>query len=260
MLFRSLRAIHTRALADYLWLGAAAGLGILSKYIFAVGVAGFLVAMLWEREARRRLRLDGLWLSAAVAMLVVAPYLWWVATNEYSFFTLAKGITGGKGLALDPIVWSKGFLNLVLALVEFAIPFVLIFAALFPQSFRRVAPVMPESDRMNLRLLEVAMLAAVTMMLAAVFFVGTEAFKPRWMHQVLMPLPIYLFLRAKYAPISVRRYQYFALICAGFALAVVASRFIIWETNVDGCKRCREYRPYDRFAADRKSTRLNSSH
>ena len=97
-----------------------------------------------------------------------------IADQHFNGNALIGSMTsGGKGLALDPIVWSKGFLNLVLALVEFAIPFVLIFAALFPQSFRRVAPVMPESDRMNLRLLEVAMLAAVTMMLAAVFFVGS---------------------------------------------------------------------------------------
>ncbi len=249
MLWLGLRVLHTRALTDYAMLGACIGLGILSKYIFAVGIAGLAVGLLWSGQARAKLRNDGVALTVVIAAVLVMPYLAWVVSNEYSFFTLAKGITGGHGPALDPVSWVKGTGALILALLEFAVPFIVIFAALFPSSFRGLPPTLDDDDRMHLKVLEVAMIAAALMMLAAVFFVGTEAFKPRWMHQVLMPLPIYCFLRAKLTVPRERPYQWFTIVCGLFAVLVVISRFAIWETNVTHCKRCREYQPMERFAA-----------
>ena len=249
-LWLTFRTLRTRALADYAALGLCVGLGILSKYIFAVGVAGLLVAVLWDSRARARLRLDGMLLAAAIALAVVAPYVWWVITNEYSFFTLAKGITRGQGPALDPVSWLKGAAALVEALIEFAVPFVLLFAACFPKSFRHLDSNLPSDARMQMRVLEISMIAAALMMLAAVFFVGTESFKPRWMHQVLMQLPVYLFLRAKLTGQSDRAYRWFTGICAAFALAVAASSFVIYDTNIADCRRCREYQPMTRFAAE----------
>jgi 4-amino-4-deoxy-L-arabinose transferase-like glycosyltransferase len=249
MLWLGLRVLHTRALSDYAALGVCVGLGILSKYIFAVGIAGLAVGLLWSGQARARLRNEGVALAVVIAGVLVAPYLSWVITNEYSFFTLAKGITGGHGPALDPVSWLKGTGDLILALIEFAVPFIAIFALLFPASFRRLGPNVDADDKMHLKVLEIAMLSAGVMMLAAVFFVGTEAFKPRWMHQVLMPLPIYCFLRAKLTVQREKPYQWFMIVCAIFALLVVIARFAIWETNIGHCKRCREYQPMDRFAS-----------
>jgi hypothetical protein len=85
-------------------------------------------------------------------------------------------------------------------------------------------------------------------MLVAVFFVGTEAFKARWMHQVMLPLPIYLFLRARIAGVNDRNNKIFAAIALVFALLAIVARFAIYQTHVKDCKECREYWPMQSYA------------
>ncbi len=247
LLWLFFRVLERRALSDYAALGLCIGFGILAKYVFAMGIGALLIAALLVPEARKRLTLLGLAVTALVAGIVLAPYVSWVVANEYSFFELAEGITGGRGFVIAPLSWAQGAGNLVIALLGFAVPFILLFAPLFPKTLARVETSAPDA-RLYLRLMEIAMILAGLMMLAAVFFVGAESFKPRWMHQVLMPLPIYLFLRAKLTASREAAYKWFALGCFVFAALVVIARFAIYEINIDNCRRCREYRPMQEFA------------
>ena len=232
---------------DYLLLAAITGLGILSKYVFLVLPVAFAVGVTLTPRFRARIKIGPLILAVILALAIVAPYAWWSYTHEYSLFALAKTITKGQGPEFSPVNWLIGTGDLVWALISFGLPFVVIFPLLYRPACKKIAVTDPD-DRDWLRLYEITMIAGVLMMLVAVFFVGTEAFKARWMHQVAMPLPIYLFLRARIAVANDRANRIFAAIALVFALLVVGARVYIYETHAKNCKECREYWPMQSYA------------
>lgn len=247
-LWADARTLTRGTLGDYLVLGVVTGLGVLSKYVFIVLPLSMAIGVAMTPRFRRRLRIGPLLLAAVAAAIIVAPYAIWAATHEYSLFALAKTITKSAGPSFDPVGWLKGAGDLVVALIGFGIPFIAIFPLFY---WRACWPLHAgdEDERAWLRTLEITMIAAALMMLGAVFFIGTEAFKPRWMHQVLMPLPIYLFLRVKLAyGAEARVHKLFALVALAFALIAVAARIWIYETEAEHCKICREYWPMPRYA------------
>ena len=247
-LWAALRVVQDGRWSDYLWLGAAIGFGLLSKYVFAVAVAGMALGVACTPRLRTRIEPLALLGALALAALIVAPYAWWAAVNEHSLLALAGSATKGAGAELDPIAWFAGMADLVVALAGFAVPFVVVFAALFWRSFLRLPETVAPGERALLRLFEIAMLVGAMLMLGAVFLIGAESFKPRWMHQVLMPLPIYLVLRAKLAGATQLRFKLFALFAVLFVLGAFAARFAIYETHIERCKSCREYLPMANYA------------
>lgn len=72
----------------YWWLGtgAAAGLGLLSKYSMGVLAVGLLAYLLVERRHRHWLADARLWSGLAVAALLLAPNLWWNAQHDFISF------------------------------------------------------------------------------------------------------------------------------------------------------------------------------
>ncbi|HTQ12598.1 MAG TPA: glycosyltransferase family 39 protein [Rhizomicrobium sp.] len=239
---------------DYALLGAVAGLGILSKYVFLVLPVAMGIGTALVPRLRARLKPAPLVLALAIAIAIVAPYAWWAKTHEYSLFALAETITKSQGPAVDVLGWLKGTGNLIVALVGFVIPFAAIFAILYWPACKKLGAAGSEEDRDWHRMYAVATAAGIVIMWGAVFFVGTEAFKERWMHQVMMPLPILLFLRAKMAgdtgPGFTRADRVFVWCAAVFAVAVFAARIAIYETGGNHCKVCREYWPMQTYATD----------
>ena len=241
------RVVTNGSPRDYLLLALITGLGVLAKYVFLVLPVAFAIGVALTPRIRARIKPGPLILAIVLAALIVAPYAYWAATHEYSLFALAKTITKGSGPTFSPLSWLIGAGDLVVALVSFGLPFVAIFPLLYWPACKKLDPA-DMQDRDWLRLYEITMLAGVIIMLGAVFFVGTEAFKARWMHQVAMPLPIYLFLRARIAGASERNNKIFAAIAIVFALLVVGARFYIYETHAKDCKECREYWPMQTYA------------
>lgn len=235
---------------DHFVLGAVVGLGILSKYVFAIAVAGLAAGIALTPALRARAKPLRLAAALVLAAAIVAPYAWWAVLHEHSLLALARDITRAGGPAFDPLGWLAGGANLALALAGFAVPFVVLFAACYWRAFLPL-PVTAGNvwERGWLRALEIAMALAALAMLAAVFVVGTQEFKPRWMHQVLLALPIYLFLRAKLSGMGERAMRIFALAVFAFAAAVFAARFAIYEWSAGSCGRCREYLPIERYAS-----------
>jgi len=241
------RVITKGSPRDYLLLAAITGLGILSKYVFLVLPVAFAIGVALTPRFRARMKIGPLILALVLTLAIVAPYAWWSYAHEYSLFTLAKTITKGSGPEFSPVNWLIGAGDLVWALISFGLPFIVIFPFLYWPACKKLT-VTEEEDRDWLRLYEITMIAGALMMLVAVFFVGTEAFKARWMHQVAMPLPIYLFLRARIAGVNDRNNKIFAAIALLFALGVVGARVGIYETHANTCKECREYWPMQTYA------------
>lgn len=91
------RALDSDRLAWWLLLGAALGLGLLSKYamvLFALCVALYFVLC---RDDRRHWRNPRLWLAAALAAVLIAPNIAWNAQHGFVTFghTAANANLGG---------------------------------------------------------------------------------------------------------------------------------------------------------------------
>jgi len=232
---------------DYLLHAAIIGLGILAKYVFAVLPIACFIAIAFTPRFRERVKIGPFIFSLILAAAIVAPYAWWAATHEYSLFALAKTITHGKGTAFDPLGWLEGVGGLFIAFIGFLLPFLAIYPFLYWPACKPLRPQEPE-DTAWLRFYEITMIAGMTIMLGSVFFVGTEEFKERWMHQVAMAAPIYLFLRVRIANVPDVRSKIFVGIALVFAFGVAIARFAIYETHAKSCKECREYWPMQSFA------------
>jgi 4-amino-4-deoxy-L-arabinose transferase-like glycosyltransferase len=68
---------------DWLAMGLAIGLGLLSKYAMGFFVASLAVHLLWTGELRRRVTAGRLPAALGVAALIYAPNLWWNVTNGW---------------------------------------------------------------------------------------------------------------------------------------------------------------------------------
>lgn len=256
-LWAAARVMSRGANGDYILLGIVMGFGLLSKYVFGILPVAFAIAVALTPRFRARVRLAPLLGAIVLAVLIVAPYAWWAASHEYSLFSLATKVTHGTGAAIDPLDWLKGAGNLVLALIGFVVPAALIFPLLYWPACKPLHGVGDEETRDWLRVLEIAMIAGALMMLAAVFFVGADSFKPRWMHQVAMPFAIWFFLRVKIAGGSERAHRIFAVIALVFAVGVAVARVAIYETHGAHCKNCREYWPMKTYAEQLRRAGFN---
>jgi lipopolysaccharide core galacturonosyltransferase RgtB len=237
------RVVSKGSNADYLLLGLTIGFGILSKYVFAILPIAFAFAIAWTPRFRTRIKWARLAGALVLAALIAAPYAWWAVTHEYSLFSLAEKVAHKRGIAVGLPGWLTGAGNLVMALVEFVVPAAAIFPFLYWRACKPLGGSGDEDDRAWLRVLEITMLVGAAIMLAAVFFVGAESFKSRWMHQVAMPFAIWFFLRVKIAGASERAHKIFAGIAFAFAVLVAIARVAIFEIHGSHCQDCREYWP-----------------
>lgn len=249
-LWADARALTSGRWRDYALLGVIAGLGILSKYIFLVLPIAMAIGTALVPRMRARVKLWPALLAVVIALAIVAPYAWWAKTHEYSLFALAQTITKSSGPGLNFLGWLKGTGNLIVALMGFALPLIAIFPIFYWKASQPIYRAADIDDRDWLAAYGYAMLAGIVIMWLAVFAVGTEAFKARWMHQVLMPLPIWLFLRVKMAGASERSNKMFVWSAAIIALGVFVARVAIYETGAGSCKSCREYWPMQTYAHD----------
>ena len=89
--------------ASYALLGAVLGLGILSRYNYAIFAAALLAAALAAPDWRARLLRRRALLSLAIVLLMLLPHLAWVAQNWAILSGQVEGqIIGRRGAALRP--------------------------------------------------------------------------------------------------------------------------------------------------------------
>lgn len=87
------QALEAPSLLRWLLLGAAVGVGLMSKYTMAAFVGSAFLALLALPAGRRALPTPGPWLALGLAALILAPNLWWNATHGFPTFTHTAEIT-----------------------------------------------------------------------------------------------------------------------------------------------------------------------
>ncbi len=173
--------------ALYIALGLLAGLGMLSKYSYAVFAAALALAVLLRRDARAVWLNPWLIASGAVALLVFLPHGLWLIDHwqAASARTLEKLNTGGGAVAGGPL---RGLTSLAGAIAATVAGLYLILALVFGRAaFRR------DASSPWPRFWRHYLIGLALFMLAMVFVGGATHFKGRWLQPLLFVAPLMFF-------------------------------------------------------------------
>jgi 4-amino-4-deoxy-L-arabinose transferase-like glycosyltransferase len=173
----------------YLALGAALGLGLLSKFSYAVFAAALGVAALTLPEFRRRLRSPWILLSLGVAGLLVAPYALWYARHGFAFLGMATGeVRAGAGESAAAGILA-GLYYVGKVTVYYATPLWLVLLAVCPGAFRRAPAGAPPAGA-GARLLVRFHLAVLGVLVAGALTTALTFLKFRWLIPGFFLLPL----------------------------------------------------------------------
>lgn len=190
-LFRYARTV------DYVVLGLGLGLGLLSKYLFALYFVSLLVASLRQKKYRVAILSWRIGLTFVVALIVVSPLLIGLSDAISAMFSTVGGrVAGSKSW---PDIESIAYLFLLTA--EFWLPFL---AILWLGFYRWPAsdPANVQVDQQNSNgegdesfypLVRDATLFMAVAVLVAVIFLGTSISGGRYLVSILSLLPLTIF-------------------------------------------------------------------
>jgi 4-amino-4-deoxy-L-arabinose transferase-like glycosyltransferase len=92
MTFFTAKLLRTEDERWWLGVGAAIGIGVLSKYSIAFPVAGMVLGMLVLPSQRQHLRSGWFWAGVGVGFVVCAPNLIWLARHHFITLTMESFI------------------------------------------------------------------------------------------------------------------------------------------------------------------------
>ncbi|MDX3927390.1 MAG: glycosyltransferase family 39 protein [Shinella sp.] len=222
-LYAFVRTLKTPSFSGYLLTGVAIGIGMISKYNFALLPAAALVAILPEENFRRRLFDPRIMVTAAAAAVIMAPHAFWFLQNTglATERTLGKMTEGENGGLFSQV--ADGLFSLSAATAGFSALTVVLFMAIFGRKFLPALRAQNEWTRLIERMLLAILIAIVGMIL----FAGTDYIKDRWLAPFFVILPLYLCLKVETAEIDIAGSLRRGLWVAGvLAVAVTAVLYL----------------------------------
>ncbi|WP_037094632.1 ArnT family glycosyltransferase [Rhizobium leguminosarum] len=252
-LFGFFRTLRQPTIASFLVIGIATGIGLISKYNFAILPFATFIAVLPDREWRSRLIDWRLLPAIAIAILIILPHALWLPDNLASASgpTLERMTAEHEAAAGLPRI-GQGLLSLVIAVIGFvALPIVVIAAAFRRDFFRALSSTNP-----MIRVIERMMIVSLIAFAGVVVFAGASDIHERWLDPCLLVLLIYLFLKLETAGLDLSaglaRFRpvvpvFMVVILAILLLRIVAIQYVgtYTRTNV----------PFSGYAAELTATR-----
>jgi len=176
---------------SYLLTGIAIGIGMISKYNFALLPAAAFIAILFEAEFRGRLINWRMALTIIAAAAIVTPHAIWFLDNV----DLATGRTLGK-LTQDAAAdrasqITGGLFSLAVALIAFGALTVLAYWISFGRRFHESWIASSPWTRLIGRMFLILIAALILL----VIFGGASQIKDRWLTPFFFMLPLYLSLK-----------------------------------------------------------------
>jgi hypothetical protein len=179
----------------------ALGLALWAKYFVVVLAAPLALFVLVDREARPALKTPGPWIALALALVVMAPHVIWLVSNDFVPFAYASARAAPVRGPLDHVVHPLAF---AIGQLAFLLPSLIIAAALIwprPKPDDAPAPVAADAfDRRIVTLLTFGPFAA-TVVLSALSGRGTIAM---WGYPLWLFLGLWIVLAARSAIVPAR--------------------------------------------------------
>lgn len=182
------RALRQPTALSYALTGLAIGIGMLSKYNFALLPLAAAVALLLDRRLSARLLDPRILLTVAVAAAVVAPHALWFLDNfdRATGGTMQKLVADSDGRSLMQI--ATGLLDIVTAFGTFALPTL----AAFAFAFGWTLPASWKARSQWTALIGRMFVIALALLVLVVVIGGASDIKDRWLLPSFLLLPIYL--------------------------------------------------------------------
>lgn len=219
--------------ADYALLGVWAGLGLLSKYNYALFAAALAGAALLVPAFRARLLDRRAALSVAVAAALFAAHGAWLASHwgEAQEYVLKYSRTAPEDVTVKGPLAGVGSLgwSLLLALATPALA-ALIF---LPAALRPVRAGGSASD--ETRLFGWSFVVALVL-LTALVAAGVRGYRAHWFAPFLLLLPVWLASRLTRAPLPTWRVRGYGLALSAAAVTVLLVRLAALGFDYDGGK------------------------
>lgn len=203
---------------EFALLGLVCGLGMLSKYSFALVAGAMLLAALSVPESRRALLARGWWWAPAVGLLAVLPHATWLVAH----LTEATAGTIGKMEIRPDNGLGKGLLSLVGSVAGMMALWTLCALWAFRAAWWRTprAPAVPWIQRIFVRYLLLIALA----LLGMVLFAGVSTFRGRWILPLLCMAPLAAFAARPQLQLHPRGGRYtIAIVTVAIAILAAAS-------------------------------------
>ncbi len=233
--------------ASYALLGAVLGLGLLSRYNYAIFAAALVAAALSAPEWRARLLRPMALIPLAIILVMLAPHVAWIARH----WDVLSGQVEGQivGAAAPPYARRvlDGLWNLTEASISILIaPLGLLSAVFFPRAFRPIAVADPEraSGLALLRRLVLFCLGFMLLYVAA----GSSYLKPHHLF-FLAFAPLWLIARLDAASLAPWRARAFALSLVVCAVLAAAAYPFVHRDDARRCDACEEFQPIADYAA-----------
>ncbi len=243
-LYGFFRTLKTPTALSYAIVGIATGIGIISKYNFALLPAAALVAALIDSDFRKRLFDIRLILTIVISIAIVLPHaLWFLNHLDLAIDRTLHKMTGGSESLLSQM--SVGFSRFIGAIVGIAGVTIAIFIALFAKSLPAVLRASSRWSRIagNILLIEIGAIALM------ILFAGVDNIADRWLTPLFLILPLYICMKAESAAVETKVPFKLSLAISGVitvaVLAVLAMR-AYWGPLIGDYQRLNI--PYDSFA------------
>lgn len=242
MMIAALLVLRSPTLRNYLFLGAAIGFGMLTKYNFALFLPALAVAVLLHPSGRARIFDWRILAAAAIAAIIVLPHALWFIENlkVASSVTVARmGEEAGETGRLGEIATGLG--NLALITLVIAAPAFAVVCLPFGKAIFKVEHGSTVESRFIGHFLASILALLVLLMLAVTF----TTIRDRWMLPLLQMLPLYLALKVEARGLDtdagLRRLM-------PVAVAIIAILPVV--TYFAGSRSTSHYQqPYDQFRA-----------
>ncbi len=232
---------------DYVVFGVTFGLGLLSKYNFAIFAIALVGAALLSGHLRSRVLSGWFALSLLIAALITAPHFYWGLTHlDMMMASSGKFAIESNMSVLDRL--ALPVLGAGIAIASFAALAVLVFAIamLVPLRDRQPAMGVPEwreGSDFVIRLL----LVSVAVVVATPLLSGATVVMDRWLMPVLffLPLPLLIAFAHRLGPARLRLLVVLAMLSAVICSAGLTAAALLPDLVGRGL---RGTEPYAKFA------------
>lgn len=225
-LYLFLRLRRRRSASSYLLFGLVAGLGVLSKYNYAIFLFALAGSALSLRAFRPPLLDRRMLLAVAAFAALTGGYFLWLTGNADAALAHTGKLQaqGGPGLLQG---WAVGVSSLFKAGLSFLGPVLGVFALLFLLPRGAGGPPSPSGE--TTRLMGRTLLFTLAFCLLLVFGFQATHFKDRWMQPLLFHVPVYLVLLAggRIDGLRTRRFLLAAGAAAALVLTLLPSRTLL---------------------------------
>ncbi len=206
---------------DYLYLGAAAGVGIMAKYSFLLFLIPLLIAAFSIQSIRKRLLQPTILFSLAAFLALTTPHLFWLSQHSQEIFP----VIDQKLQVTSDNTFQTRLLSLqhfITSALAFVTPWILILGVLTFRGFSLFKAHSPTTQLLS-RFYLIVLISVIGLSL----FFAMPHFKVRWFHPLMMLFPLWwLAATERHEPLSPRAWKWIAWSTLSITLLIIGVRLL----------------------------------